>query len=72
MRRVVLAIVDFVVGDDLRVAVGVAILLGLTVAGARIGLDPWWLVAGAVPLLVWRSCVRARLRVRSDVYDDNG
>jgi hypothetical protein len=44
------------------VAVGVGALLGLTVAGVHLGLDPWWLVAGVVPLLVWRSCARAAKR----------
>ena len=60
MSRIAKGLLDFVVGDDVLVALGVAVLLAATAVGARLGADPWWLTAAALPVLVWRSCVRAR------------
>ncbi|NUS12181.1 MAG: hypothetical protein HOY69_12395 [Streptomyces sp.] len=51
---------DFVVGDDWRVAVGVAVALGATaglVHGA--GLNAWWLPPVAVAVLLGLSLRRA-------------
>jgi hypothetical protein len=50
---------DFVVGDDWLVASGLAVALGLTWLLAHHGVNAWWLLPGAVVLLlagsVWRE-----------------
>ena len=50
---------DFIVGDDWRVALGLAVALGLTWALAHNGVNAWWLLPVAVVLLlagsVWRE-----------------
>jgi len=50
---------DFVVGDDWLVAAGLALALGLTWLLAHDGVNAWWLLPGAVVLLlaasVWRE-----------------
>jgi hypothetical protein len=50
---------DFVVGDDWRVAAGVALSLGAAYALSRSGVPAWWVVPVAVVLLlsfsVWRA-----------------
>jgi hypothetical protein len=50
---------DFVVGDDWRIAVGVALALGATAALAAAGEPAWWLLPVAVALLLYRSLRRA-------------
>ncbi len=50
---------DFVVGDDWRIAVGVALALGATAALAATGEPAWWLLPIAVALLLYRSLRRA-------------
>ena len=50
---------DFVVGDDWRIAVGVALALGVTAALAATGAAAWWLLPIAVALLLYRSLRRA-------------
>jgi len=60
MRRALLAVVDFVVGDDLRIAVGVVVSLALAAAGAHAGFNPWWLLPLAVPAVLGASLRRAR------------
>jgi hypothetical protein len=62
MRRVrvaLLAIWDFVVGDDWRTAFGVAFALGVTALVAEGGLNAWWLmplaVIGLLALSLWRA-----------------
>jgi hypothetical protein len=62
MRRVVDAITDFIVGDDVWVAVGVACAIALTAALDRLGADPWWLLPAAVPAVVVVSLLRATRR----------
>lgn len=43
---------DFVVGDDWRIAAGIAALMAITWALAEFGLNAWWLfLAGVVGLL---------------------
>ena len=59
MSRLLSWVVDFVVGDDPRVAVGIALALAVTGAAVRAGFDPWWLVTAAVPLVVGGSLRRA-------------
>ena len=50
---------DFVVGDDWRIAVGVALALGATAVVAATGAPAWWLLPIAVALLLYRSLRRA-------------
>ena len=52
MRRALLAVVDFVVGDDLRIAAGVIVSLTLAAAAVHAGFNPWWLLPLAVPALL--------------------
>ncbi len=43
---------DFVVGDDWRIASGIATLMAITWALGELGLNAWWLfLAGVVGLL---------------------
>jgi hypothetical protein len=50
---------DFIVGDDWRVAAGVAIALGLTAALTGHGWSAWWLLPLAVAVILGRSLQRA-------------
>jgi hypothetical protein len=50
---------DFVVGDDWRVAAGVAVALGISAALAAAGAPAWWLLPLAVALLLYVSLRRA-------------
>jgi tryptophan-rich sensory protein len=50
---------DFVVGDDWRVAVGVAIALGVTFVVSQSTSATWWIVPVAVVLLLPYSLWRA-------------
>lgn len=59
MSRAASAVIAFVVGDDLRVSLGVLAMLGAVAGAARAGLDPWWLVPVAVPLVLGWSLRRA-------------
>lgn len=55
---------DFVVGDDWRIAAGVAIALGITAGVAHTSLAAWWILPVAVVLLLALSLWRAA-RARS-------
>lgn len=50
---------EFIVGDDWRIAVGVAIAIGVTALVAGAGVIAWWIVPVAVVVVlgysVWRS-----------------
>jgi hypothetical protein len=50
---------DFIVGDDWRVAGGLAVALGLTAVLTHSGVNAWWLMPLAVGALlagsVWRA-----------------
>ncbi|HLY49245.1 MAG TPA: hypothetical protein VKR21_08615 [Solirubrobacteraceae bacterium] len=50
---------DFVVGDDWRIAVGVAVALAVTALVAGAGIAAWWLVPVATMLLLAVSVGRA-------------
>jgi hypothetical protein len=50
---------DFIVGDDWRVAAGLAIALGLTSVLTHNGVNAWWLLPLAVALLLVGSLWRA-------------
>ncbi|MEZ0068762.1 hypothetical protein ABIA32_004796 [Streptacidiphilus sp. MAP12-20] len=49
---------DFIVGDDWRVALGVAVSLAATWGLTRAGLNAWWLPALAVAALLGLSLAR--------------
>jgi len=46
---------DFVVGDDWRIAAGVAVALGITALVADTSLAAWWILPVAVGLLLGGS-----------------
>jgi hypothetical protein len=50
---------NFVVGDDWRLAAGVAVAIGLTALLAHQGVDAWWLLPVAVAFLLAESLRRA-------------
>jgi hypothetical protein len=50
---------NFVVGDDWRVAAGVAVALGLTSLLTHEGANAWWLLPAAIGLLLAESLWRA-------------
>ena len=50
---------DFLVGDDWRVAAGIALAVAATALLAHYGLSAWWLLPLAVALLLGRSLRRA-------------
>jgi len=50
---------DFVVGDDWRVAAGVAVALGVVALLVHEGLDAWWLLPFVVAVLLADSLRRA-------------
>jgi hypothetical protein len=50
---------DFVVGDDWRVAAGVAVALGATAVIASAGLTAWWIMPVATVGLLAASLRRA-------------
>jgi hypothetical protein len=49
---------DFVVGDDWRVAVGIALALGLTAALATTWASAWIVLPVAVAVVLWLSLRR--------------
>jgi hypothetical protein len=49
----------FIVGDDWRVAAGVALALGVTALLAHEGLNAWWLLPVAVAVVLAASLRRA-------------
>jgi hypothetical protein len=50
---------NFIVGDDWRVAAGVAVALAATYALAHNGVNAWWLLPVAVALVLAASLLRA-------------
>jgi hypothetical protein len=57
---------NFIVGDDWRVAAGVAVALGATSLLTQDGIDAWWLLPGGVALVLTGSLRRA---VRQQVQE---
>ena len=64
MRRVARGVVEFIVGDDVWIAVSVLALLAATAALVRVGGVAWWLLPAGVPAALWISLVRARRQAR--------
>jgi hypothetical protein len=59
LRAGLLAVWDFVVGDDWLTAVGVVVALGLTAAIEQAGVSAWWVLPAAVLALLALSIRRA-------------
>ena len=57
IRRAALAVWDFVVGDDWRLALAAVLAIGLTALACAFGLDAWWL-APLVALTALRWSLR--------------
>jgi hypothetical protein len=54
---------DFIVGDDWRVAAGIAVALGVTAVIATTDVPAWWILPLAVAAVLWGSLRRvARAR----------
>jgi hypothetical protein len=49
---------NFIVGDDWRVAAGIALGLGLTALVATTDVPAWWIMPVAVALVLWASLRR--------------
>jgi hypothetical protein len=64
VRGLLLAIWEFVVGDDWRTAIGVALALALTALIAAVGISAWWVMPLAVFGLLALSIRRAARRPR--------
>ncbi len=62
MKRIGRAVIEFVVGDDIWIAVALAVLLAVAAALVRIGGEAWWLLPVGVPATLWVSLLRARRR----------
>jgi hypothetical protein len=63
LRTGVIAIWEFVVGDDWRSAVGVVVALALTAEIAHSGIAAWWALPVAVVVLLVLS-IRRAMRLR--------
>jgi hypothetical protein len=59
MRTFLLALWEFVVGDDWRTAVGVALAIALTALIASAGISAWWVMPLVVLGLLALSIRRA-------------
>ncbi|MEO8887983.1 MAG: hypothetical protein ABI301_01155 [Jatrophihabitantaceae bacterium] len=55
---------DFIVGDDWRIAAGVVVALGVTVALVHADVAAWWLPVGAALVLLALSLWSARRAAR--------
>jgi hypothetical protein len=58
-KRVLLGVWEFVVGDDWRAAVGVALALGVTAVIATTDVAAWWIMPLAVLAILALSLRRA-------------
>ena len=64
MRGIWHGVVDFVVGDDIWIAIAILVLLAAAAAAVQFGADAWWLLAAGVPVALWVSLQRARRAAR--------
>ena len=62
VSRAALAIWDFVVGDDWRVALGVVVAIAVTALVADTAVAAWWVLPVAVLALLFDSLRRAARR----------
>ncbi|MCW3031474.1 MAG: hypothetical protein JWM66_1607 [Solirubrobacterales bacterium] len=62
VRSALWAVWEFVVGDDWRTALGVALALAATAALAQTDVAAWWLMPVAVVVLLALSIRRVRRR----------
>jgi hypothetical protein len=67
--RAVLAVWDFLVGDDPRLALAAVLAIGLTAAVGAEGLDGWWL-APAIALAALRWTLRGAAPAATDTQCD--
>lgn len=58
--RAATAVWQFIVGDDWRLALGVAIAIGAVAVLVDLSVNAWWLLPVAVPALLWISVSRVR------------
>jgi hypothetical protein len=58
IRRALLAVWDFAVGDDPRLALAAVTAIGLTAAACALGVNAWWL-APLVALVALRWSLRS-------------
>jgi predicted branched-subunit amino acid permease len=58
-RTFLSAVWEFIVGDDWRTAVGVALALALTALIAGVGISAWWVMPAAILGLLALSVRRA-------------
>jgi len=58
-RAFLIGLWDFIVGDDWRTALGVALALGVTALLAAANIAAWWVMPPAVCLLLALSLRRA-------------
>ena len=65
MRGLWRGIIDFVVGDDIWIAIAVVVLLAVAALAVHFGADAWWLLAVGVPAALWVSLERARRATRT-------
>jgi hypothetical protein len=65
LSAALLAIWDFVVGDDWLTALGVVVALSLTALIATTSVPAWWLMPIAVLVLLGLSLLRASRSARS-------
>ncbi len=56
--RAATAVWQFIVGDDWRLALGVAIAIGAVAVLVELSVNAWWLLPVAVPALLWISVSR--------------
>jgi hypothetical protein len=54
---------DFIVGDDWRIAIGVAVALGVSAGLVDLGVPAWWVVPVATVIILAASLRRATRRV---------
>jgi hypothetical protein len=59
VRAFLLAVWEFIVGDDWRTAIGVALAIALTALIASAGISAWWIMPLAVLGLLALSIRRA-------------
>jgi pilus assembly protein TadC len=59
ISRLGAGVLEFVVGEDWRVALGVVVTLGATALIATVGVPAWWIAPIAILAILRRSIERA-------------